>query len=270
MIRRPPRSTLFPYTTLFRSNVFNLGDFPVKESSYTVKVNGNTLTSAHATSGYSLDLDNGDLTLDSVPANGESVQVDYKYSYWRDQHWLEAINQGISVLNARGFFKQTLKEAVYLSANVNSVPGPTNAVDAYELLYTPTGSTVPIPVGINWSYQQDSNRITFGTHLTTALSGKVSYLRNLSGYATTSATLDVRNDWIELLKKKAGALYYSSLAGKIAQQGGATIKDGHLSFTSLRTMSRDLNDEFERLAERKKPTRPAKDIQYRIPGGGVA
>src|SRR3712207_8568547 len=25
MIRRPPRSTLFPYTTLFRSNLFKLG-----------------------------------------------------------------------------------------------------------------------------------------------------------------------------------------------------------------------------------------------------
>src|SRR2546422_5836406 len=28
MIRRPPRSTLFPYTTLFRSNVFRWGMVP--------------------------------------------------------------------------------------------------------------------------------------------------------------------------------------------------------------------------------------------------
>src|SRR3712207_8837416 len=27
MIRRPPRSTLFPYTTLFRSHAFTRGDF---------------------------------------------------------------------------------------------------------------------------------------------------------------------------------------------------------------------------------------------------
>src|SRR3712207_9124361 len=33
MIRRPPRSTLFPYTTLFRS-----GDLPADESPLTVKV----------------------------------------------------------------------------------------------------------------------------------------------------------------------------------------------------------------------------------------
>src|SRR2546429_7034458 len=31
MIRRPPRSTLFPYTTLFRSFVFNAGVRKVKE-----------------------------------------------------------------------------------------------------------------------------------------------------------------------------------------------------------------------------------------------
>src|SRR5256885_5490475 len=31
MIRRPPRSTLFPYTTLFRSYVLNLGDNEVGE-----------------------------------------------------------------------------------------------------------------------------------------------------------------------------------------------------------------------------------------------
>src|SRR3989442_7659809 len=29
MIRRPPRSTLFPYTTLFRSMVLGVGDAPV-------------------------------------------------------------------------------------------------------------------------------------------------------------------------------------------------------------------------------------------------
>src|SRR5258708_29622431 len=31
MIRRPPRSTLFPYTTLFRSDVIVLDDAPVRE-----------------------------------------------------------------------------------------------------------------------------------------------------------------------------------------------------------------------------------------------
>src|SRR2546427_6815744 len=36
MIRRPPRSTLFPYTTLFRSNALQNGDTP--SDSFTVTV----------------------------------------------------------------------------------------------------------------------------------------------------------------------------------------------------------------------------------------
>src|SRR5260370_17677960 len=29
MIRRPPRSTLFPYPTLFRSHILDIGDLPI-------------------------------------------------------------------------------------------------------------------------------------------------------------------------------------------------------------------------------------------------
>src|SRR2546423_13152964 len=35
MIRRPPRSTLFPYTTLFRSTRSNVGSYPPRLSSRT-------------------------------------------------------------------------------------------------------------------------------------------------------------------------------------------------------------------------------------------
>src|SRR5688572_30934080 len=40
MIRRPPRSTLFPYTTLFRSRVFDLDEllkFPLEERIYRLR-----------------------------------------------------------------------------------------------------------------------------------------------------------------------------------------------------------------------------------------
>src|SRR3712207_7166260 len=36
MIRRPPRSTLFPYTTLFRSHALRLGDTDKEGASYDV------------------------------------------------------------------------------------------------------------------------------------------------------------------------------------------------------------------------------------------
>src|SRR2546430_10418823 len=45
MIRRPPRSTLFPYTTLFRSAVFfKQGDLTVAVSATVSTANGGTLT----------------------------------------------------------------------------------------------------------------------------------------------------------------------------------------------------------------------------------
>src|SRR2546430_3862639 len=42
MIRRPPRSTLFPYTTLFRSHPNDINEMPVK-------TNGLHMASIHAT-----------------------------------------------------------------------------------------------------------------------------------------------------------------------------------------------------------------------------
>jgi hypothetical protein len=87
-------------------------------------------------------------------------------------------------------------------------------------------------------------------------------LRNLKTYSATSATIDVLPDWEELVKKKAGSIFYRSLAGKIAKQGNATIDEGHFSFSNLRAMANDLDTEFDKKALRKKPARPAKDIHF--------
>lgn len=250
-------------------NTFNVGKFPILESSYTVRKDGVALIEG-ATSGFTIDADNGDILIDVTPASGEKISVDFKYVEWRDQNWLEAINDAISELNARGFFKEVNRASIYLSANVNVIPGPTNAVDAYELLYTPSTGASPSKLPINWSYRQDANNIILGAQLTSALSGKVSYLRNLQQYSTTSATIDANDEWIPIIKKRAGASFYRSVAGRVAKQGAATIEEGHLSFSNLRTMAEDLERDFDSLAQRKKPTRPAKDIQYMIPGGGVA
>ncbi len=248
-------------------NIFNTGKFPILEGSYIVRVSGNVLTE-NSVSGYTINLDNGDVFLQNAPANGVIVQVDLQHVTWRDQHWLEAINGGVSNLNARGFFKQVVREAIAISGSVRSFNAPSGAVDAYELLYTPAPGANPIKLPINWSYQQDANKIVLGATTTRNLSGFVSYLRDLKTFSTTSATLDASNDWIEILRKKAGANYFRSLAGKIARAGNVTIDEGHFSFSNLRAQASDLNDEFDKFATRKKPTRPAKDIQFNIDNGG--
>lgn len=251
-------------------NLFNVGSFPVMENSYNVYLSG--VTKVENTD-FTFDLDNGDLRMIATPANGVEVKAQFKYAEWRDQHWNEAINDVIEGLNSRGFFRQVVRDPVYLSAGVTSVPGPTNGVDVYELLVAGGNGSISgnyVKPRVNWSYQQDANKIVLGNRPSVGQNAKWSYLRNLRTYAATSATLDVLDDWVPIIQVGAGAKFYRSLAAKVAKQGNATIDEGHFSFTNLKTMANDLDKEFEMLAMRKKPTRPAKDFQFNDPNGGVA
>lgn len=240
-------------------NLFNLGKFPILENTYHIYLDSTEKTE---TTHFTLDKDNGDLMMVATPSASETVAAQFKYAHWRDKNWTEAINKAIENLNARGFFRQIVRNnSIFrLSANVQTYSGPSACVDLYELLVK-SGSDYSKPY-VNWEYQQDANKVVLGSRPTTPMSASISYLRNLQTYDATSATLDILNDWKEIVKVKAQAIYYRSLAGKIAKQGNASIDEGHFSFTNLRAMANDLDAEFERLAARKKPTRPAKELQY--------
>ncbi len=248
-------------------NIFNTGKFPILEGTYQVYLAG-VLKSEGAD--YTIDLDNGDIVFNSTPTNGQTVKVQFKYAEWRDKNWTESVGQSIENLNARGFFRQVVRNKTIfrLSAGITTYSAPSACVDLYELLTTTDGRNYRRPY-VNWAYQQDANKVVLGNPPTTPSSAAVSYLRNLQKYSATSATLDTLNDWNEIVKKKSGANFYRSLAGKIAKQGNANIDEGHFSFTNLRAMANDLDNEYERLAARKKPTRPAKDMQWNDPNGGV-
>ena len=247
------------------STVFNVGRYPVIENSYSVYFDSVGQTE---TSDFTLDKDSGDLQTVMAQSNGVEILMNFKYANFRDAHWVEAINHGIQSLNARGFFRQTVNELIYISANSRSFSGPTNCVDAYQLTYAATSGTYR-KLPWNWSYQQDANKFVMGSVSSSKLSGLVSYLRNLRTYTATSATLDILDDWVELVKLRAGEYYFRHMASKIATQGAATIDEGHFSFTNIRTMANDMGGSFSEMATRKKPTRPAKDVQWHIPTGGV-
>jgi hypothetical protein len=250
-------------------NLFNTGKYPIIEGSYTVRQAGTPLVEG-TTSGFTVNLDNGDILVDVAPGSGVEITADLQSAEWRDRNWLEAINGAVQSLNARGFFRQVVREPITISGSVRTFSGPTDAIDAYELLYTPGPNQEPMKLGQNWSYQQDANKFVLGAAMSSRTSGLTSYLRNMRTYTATSATLDVKDDWIELVKKQAGSNFYRFMAGKIAKQGNANIDEGHFSFTNLRTTAADLESDFEKLALRKKPTRPAKDIQFAVQGGGFA
>ena len=245
------------------STLYNLVNIPIVEGSPAIYI-ADVLKSEPTN--YSLDLDSGDLQL--TAATSAVIRSEFKYATWRDKNWTLAINNAIEELNARGFFRQVVRDTsvMAISANVRVYSGPTNAVDVYEILRfsdrTVSGSYSRLPG--NWSYQQDANKVIVSWKPTNAEKLATSYLRNLQTYSATSATLDTLNDWVILIKKKAGAQFYRALAGKVAKEGNANIDEGHFSFTNLRTMANDLDAEFDRLAIRKKPTRPAKDLQFHV------
>lgn len=252
------------------TTLYNVGSFPVIEGSYNIYVSGAAKTEG---SDYSFDLDNGDLSFVAAPGSGIEARVEFQYANWRDKNWTLAINNAIEEMNARGFFRQVVRStSVFsISANVRTYSGPSAAIDVYEILNfsnrTISGNYVRLPG--NWSYQQDANKIVLGWMPALAEKSAVSYLRNLQTYSSTSATLDILNDWVVLVKKKAISNFYRYMAGKIAKQGNANIDEGHFSFTNLRAMALDLDNEFDILARRKKPTRPAKDLQYHLQGAGI-
>lgn len=252
-------------------NLFNLGKHPVMESSYQIYLSGALKSEG---SDYSIDLDSGDLQMSVTPGNGIIVKANHKYAEWRDKNWLEAINNGLEELNARGFFRQVARVSApfQISAGIQKYNGPSACIDLYEFLVSDNSTTSGnfIKPMVNWSYQSDANNLILGNKPISRNYAKISYLRTLQRYTAVSATIDVPATWEPLVKKYAGAAFFGSLAAKIAKQGNANIDEGHFSFTNLRARSRDLMDEFKDAAARKKPTRPAKDFGFFFPEGGVA
>jgi hypothetical protein len=255
------------------STLFSLPKRPIMEGSYSVYFG----TSAKSeTTHYALDKDTGDLEAVTAPGNGINVKAVYKYANFRDTGWVEAINYGIDYLNARGFFRQVVRDtsSIRLSAGIQTYTGPATSggcVDLYQVLLsdnqTVSGNFVPLPS--NWDYQQDANKLIIGYKPTTTERLAVSWLRKLRTYSATSATIDVPSNAEEVVALKAEEYYWDHMAGKIATEGSATIDEGHFSFSNLRTKARDAERSAEFLANKNKPTRPAKEVRWAIPGQKV-
>ncbi len=252
------------------STLFNLPRAPIVEGSYSIYFGTSAKTE---TLDYTLDKDSGDLLTQAIVSNGVLVKGNYKFANFRDQNWVEAINYGVDYLNARGFFRQIVRSpsGLTLSAGIQTYAGPTRCIDLYEFLISDNQTTSGNfgDWAGNWTYQQDANKVVLGSKPVRTERTQVSYLRNLATYQATSATVDSLDDWIEIIKKKAEEYYWDRMAGKIATTGAATIDEGHFSFSNLRAMARDAERAANDLSIRKKPTRPAKEIGWNLPGRKV-
>src|SRR5256885_9881201 len=86
MIRRPPRSTLFPYTTLFRSDVIGLTSQFVYEGSSDFV---NALITPYGTSTFIRGENGNTRWLETVYPDGDRDRVEYNQSTRSEEHTSE-------------------------------------------------------------------------------------------------------------------------------------------------------------------------------------
>ena len=247
------------------STVYKTQYAPIKEGSFKLYLNNSLI----AASGYTIDLDTGDLVL--IAASSAEIKSQYQEVKFRDQHWLEAIQSAVDSLGDQ-YFRSVVGDisSMYISANVQKYNCPSSCIRLTKVMestdYTSAGSWAK--PRINTRYDRRSNVLLLGSKPTKANYLLISYLRKITRPTATTSALDVEDNWLQLLDLKSGAFFYRSIASKIAQQGNATVEEGHLSMAQLRALANDNEIMFENLKKKLKPIMPASEIPYYIPEGG--
>lgn len=247
------------------ATVYRTQFFPILEGSFQLYFN-NTLQST----GFTVDLDTGDIVLSS--ASSAEIKVHYQAVNFRDQHWLEAIEDTFDSFGDQ-FFKSVVRSTsgMTLSAGVDVYSCPSGCIRLTEALessnYTSSGPFTPI--NTNARYDRWSNSMILGRKPSRANYMEISYLRKLNRPTAVGDTLDTDDTWLELIDLKTGANYLRSMANRYAQQGNATVEEGHLSVQTLRQLANDNETMFENRKKKIRPVMPASKIPYNIPEGGA-
>jgi len=249
------------------STVFKTQFFPIKEGSFSL-YKANAL---QVSSGYTLDLDTGDIVVGAAISGGVELKAQYQKVKFRDQHWLESVQDAFDSFGD-AFFKSVVRSSsgITLSAGVNVYSCPTGCIRMIEALessnYTSAGPFAEI--NANNRYDRGSNKLILGRNPSKANYMQISYLRKLTRPTATSSVLDAEDSWLELIDLKSGASFLRSMANRYAQQGNATIEEGYLSVAQLRQLANDNESLFENRKRKIKPVMPSSIIPYNIPGGG--
>jgi hypothetical protein len=248
------------------STVYKTKYAPILESSFKLYVNN----ALQAASGYTVDLDTGDIDLQGPTSN--EVRVQYQSVQHRDQHWLEFIQSSIRAFGDK-FYRATIRDAsaMSISANVQVYDCPSTCIRATEILesddFTSGGNYRQLNTNVR--YDRRSNKIILGNKPTTANFVELSYLKRLSVPTATSDTLDVEENWIEMVKLKSIAKHARAYAYQIAKDGNVSVEEGHLQMRDLRALANDSEILFEDLKKKNKPVMPNSTIPFEIDGGGT-
>lgn len=247
------------------STVYKTMFSPIKEGSFKLYVNN----ALQASSGYTIDEDTGDIVL--IAATSNEINAQYQEVRFRDQHWLEIIQSAFHSLGDQ-FFKSVVGDTsgIALVKNQQTYDCPSSCIRMMTVLqsddYTISGGwTKP---RINSRYDRRSNKLILSAKPSKANYMNLSYLSKLTVPTATSDTMDIEDNWLELLDLKSGSQFLRSMANRVAQQGNATIEEGHLSISHLRQLANDNEAMYENLKRKLKPVMPASEIPFYVHGGG--
>lgn len=243
------------------STVFASKTFPIKEGSSELSINNVIKTE---NTDYTLDYDTGDIELTSATSN--TISHVYKSVNFRDADWLDAIAAGHQSLGDQ-FFKTVVMDtsSMAISSGSQKINCPAGCIRIISLFESDNFSTSPsrwVPLQTNWRYDRRSNKILTSVKPSRNNYIAASYLRKVITPSSVTMSLDIEDDWQQIVGAKAGEQYFRSMAGKIGQQGNATVEEGHLNVQALRILANDSAQEFEVLRKRLKPVMPNLGLPY--------
>lgn len=248
------------------STVYKSKFSPIKEGTATVQVSGAFKTE---NTDFTLDYDTGDLRMTVAPASGSDLDLVYKEVNFRDQHWLDAIADGYRAMGDQIFGTVIMNtSSLRLSAGIRTFSAPSNCIRMLSIFECQTSAGTYTPIRTNWEYNRQANKFTLGNAKSLTYYAALTYLTKITAPSAVTMAMTGEENWHPLITHKAGAYYLRAQAEKIAQQGNATIEEGHFNPAVLRALANDHDAQFEILRHRVKPVMPALDIKYWNPSAG--
>lgn len=248
------------------STVFKSKAAPIKEGTATVQVSG-----AFKVEGtdFTLDYDTGDLRMVVAPANGSDLDLIYKEVNFRDQHWLDAIADGYRTMGDQIYGSVIMNtSSLRLSAGIRVFNMPADCIRLLSVFECQTSGGTYYPIGTNWKYDRRANKLILGNAKATTYYTALTYLTKVTAPSAVTMQVTGEDAWQQLITHKAGAYYLRAQAERIAQQGNATIEEGHFNPAVLRALANDHDAQFEILRHRVKPVMPSLTIPYWNPSAG--
>lgn len=246
------------------STQFKLTERPVMEGSYTIKVNSVTQTE---TTDYSIDRDSGWITFVTAPSGDTGITIDYKYADLNDTGWIHIINDIIKDLDNYGYFKSEVVDDTTLTSTANTIEYscPDTCKSLVNVWYKrgteESYDWFSLSEITNWRYSRQSNTLYLGRSIIADYPLKLQYLSEYTLYTATTSTIDVQDEYLNILKLGCMARYYEYILGtkvhvkeKIAKE--VTIE----KMTELQRLVRHYESRYESGKVRGRPAQPLKVI----------